>query len=53
MEDSVQEARKKLADKFANTQIGGKGTLSIPFLPLHIYLILFVHRYSKKKEEAC
>ena len=28
MDSAVQEARDKLKEKFANTQIGGKGTFS-------------------------
>lgn len=30
METEVQEARAKLAARFANTQIGGKGKPSLP-----------------------
>ena len=44
MDQEIIDARAKLAERFGNTQIGGKGT----FL-----LLTHSRRNPEKKEEAC
>lgn len=46
MEQEIKEARDKLAARFGNTQIGGKGTQN------HTLYSYLLYRYPKKEEEA-
>jgi hypothetical protein len=60
----VKNAREKLAARFGDTQIGGKGKHCVPCFriyklnpnPLHsklLKLIISFFRHPEKKEEAC
>lgn len=53
MENEVAEARKKLAERFAATQIGGKGTALTLTPKILIILTHYNNRNSEKEEEAC
>ena len=60
----MKNAREKLAARFGDTQIGGKGKLNllekrnftlypIPSFPKQLKLIISLFRHPEKKEEAC
>lgn len=60
----MKNAREKLAARFGDTQIGGKGKLNLlrmrnfmlnPILsfPMLLKLIISLFRHPEKKEEAC
>jgi hypothetical protein len=60
----VKNAREKLAARFGDSQIGGKGKHSVfrlrystldpnPLLPKLLILIISLFRHPEKKEEAC
>jgi hypothetical protein len=60
----VKNAREKLAARFGDTQIGGKGKRCVPWvrfykldpkplLPKLLKLTISLFRHPEKKEEAC